>query len=89
MSVAAAAVATTTAAALTLGGDCGNCGVKEAESSKGGKVLHLQSLGGGIECGAIDEPTEDGAGEGEGGIVVVVADLTVEVVDSHPPPQHC
>ncbi len=67
MAVAAAAVATTTAAALTSGGNCVGCGVGEAESSKGGTVLYLQALGGGVGHGAVDEPTEECAGEGEGG----------------------
>ncbi len=72
----------TAVAALLLGG---NCGVREAESSKGGMVLHLQASGGGVGRGAVDKPTEEGAGEGEGGIVVVVADSTAEVADSRPP----
>ncbi len=66
--MAALAVATTTAAALTSGGDCGGRGVREAESSEGGTVLHLQALGGWVGRGAVDEPTEEGAGEGEGGV---------------------
>ncbi len=67
MAMAAAAVATTTAAALTSGGICGGRCVREAESSKGGMVLHLQASGDGVERGAVDEPTEEGAGEGERG----------------------
>ncbi len=67
MAVAAAAVATTAAATLTLGGDCGGPGIGEAESSKGGTVLHLQALGGSVGRGAINKLTEEGAGEGEGG----------------------
>ncbi len=41
MAVVAVAVATTMAAALQSGGNCGDRGVGEAESSKGGMVLHL------------------------------------------------
>ncbi len=67
MAVAAAAVATTTVAALTLGDNCSGRGIGEAESSKGGMVLHLQASGGGIGRGAVNKPTEEGAGEGEGG----------------------
>ncbi len=62
MAVAAAAVAKTAAAALTSGGNCDGRGIREAESSKGGMVLHLQASGGGIERGVIDEPTEEGKG---------------------------
>jgi hypothetical protein len=64
MAVAAGAVAMTTAAALTLGGNCGGCGIGEAKSSKGGMVLHLQASGGGVGRGAVDEPTEEGAEDG-------------------------
>jgi hypothetical protein len=67
MAVAAAAVATTAAAALTLGGKCGGRSVGEAESYKGGMVLHLQASGVGVGRGAVNKPTEDGAGEWEGG----------------------
>jgi hypothetical protein len=67
MAVAAVAVAMTMAAALTSRGDCGGRGVGEAESSKGGTVLHLQASGGGVGRGAVNEPTDEGAGEGEGG----------------------
>ncbi len=84
MAVAALEVVTTTAAALTLGGGCGGCGVEEAESSEGGTVLHLQALGG-VGHGAVDKPTEEGAGEGEGGIVIIIADSTAKVADSCPP----
>jgi hypothetical protein len=77
--VAAAAVAMTAATAPTSGGDCGGCGIGEAESLEGGMVL-----GGGIGRGAVDKPMEEGAGEG-GGIVVVIANSTAEVVDSCPP----
>jgi hypothetical protein len=66
MAVAMAAVATRMAAALTSGGDCGSCGIGEAESSKGWRVLHLQTLGGSVGCGLVDKPMEEGAGEGEG-----------------------
>jgi hypothetical protein len=66
MAVMAAAVARTAAAALTLGDDCSGCSVGEAESSKGGTVLHLQALSGGVGRGAVDEPTEEGTGEGGG-----------------------
>jgi hypothetical protein len=48
-------------------------------------VLHLQALGSSVGCGAVDKPMEEGAGEGEGGIVINVADLTAEVTDSRPP----
>ncbi len=48
MAVMAAAVAMRMVVALTSGGNCGGHSVGEAESSKGGKVLHLQSLGGGV-----------------------------------------
>jgi hypothetical protein len=89
MAVAAVAVATTAAATLTMGGNCSSRGIGEAESSKGGMVLHLQALGSGIGHGAVDEPMEEGEGEGEGGIIVAVADLTAEVTDSRPPHQHC
>jgi hypothetical protein len=67
MAVPAVAVATTTEAALTLGGDSGSRNIGEVESSKGEMVLHLQTLGGGVGCGAVNEPTIEGAGEGEGG----------------------
>ncbi len=48
MAVVVVAVATMMAAALTLGGFGGGCGVREAESSKGGMVLHLQASGSSI-----------------------------------------
>jgi hypothetical protein len=67
MAVAAAAVVMTVAAALTSGGDYGGHGIGEAESSKGGTVLHLQALGGSVGRGVVDELMEEGAGEGEGG----------------------
>ncbi len=61
MAVAAMAVVTITAAALTLGGDGSNRGIGEAESFEGGTVLYLQALGSDIGCGAVNEPTEKGA----------------------------
>jgi hypothetical protein len=64
MAVAAAAVATMSAAALTSGGNCRSPGVGEAESSKGGMVLHLQALGSGVGCGTANKPTKEGAGGG-------------------------
>ncbi len=67
MAVAAAALATTAVAALTLRGDCSGRGIGEAESSKGGMVLHLQALGSGVGHDTVAEPTEESAGEGEGG----------------------
>ncbi len=67
MAVVVVAVATTMAAALTLGGNCSGRGIGEAESSKGGTVLHLQALGGGVGRGAVDKLMEEGAGEGGGG----------------------
>jgi hypothetical protein len=67
MAVAAAAVAMTTAVALTSGGNCGGRSVGEAESSKGGTVLHLQASGCGVGHGVVNEPTDEGTGEGEGG----------------------
>ncbi len=85
MAVGTATVGTMAAEALTLGGNCSGRGIGEEESSKGGTVLYLQALGGGVGRGMFDEPTEEGAGEGEGGILVVIADLTTEVVDSCPP----
>jgi hypothetical protein len=67
MAVAAAAVAMTMATALTSGGDCGSRSIGEEKSYKGGKVLNLKSLGGGVGCGVVDKPTEEGTGEWEGG----------------------
>jgi hypothetical protein len=67
MAVAAVAVAMTMVAALTLRGGCGSRCVGEAESSKGGTVLHLQALGSGGGHGLVKEPMEEGAGLGEGG----------------------
>jgi hypothetical protein len=61
-------VATTTAVALPSGGDGSGRSIGEVESSKGGLVLHLQALGGGVGCGAIEELMEEGAAEGEGGV---------------------
>ncbi len=67
LAVVAAAVAMVGAAALTSGGDCGGRGIREVESSKGGMVLHLQASDVSIGRGTVDEPTEEGAGEGERG----------------------
>jgi hypothetical protein len=67
MAVAVVAVATTTAAALTSGGNCNGCGIGVAESSKGGTVLHLQALGCGVGHGTVDKPTEEGAKRGREG----------------------
>ncbi len=67
LAVVAAAVAMAAAAALTSGGDCGGRGIMKVESSKGGMVLHLQASGVSIQRGMVDEPTEEGAGEGERG----------------------
>jgi hypothetical protein len=36
-------------------------------SSEGGMVLHLQALGGGVGCGLVNKPMEEGAGDREGG----------------------
>ncbi len=73
-------------AALTIGGNVGSCGIGEVESSEEGTVLHLQALYGHVGRGAVDEPMEWRRAQerGRGGIVLVVADLTVEVADSHP-----
>jgi hypothetical protein len=85
MAVATAAVATTRAMALTLRGNCGGRGVGEAESSKGGTVLHLQASDRGVGRGAVDELMEEDTREGEGGIILVVTDSMAEVADSRPP----
>ncbi len=50
-----------------MGVDGSGGGVGEAESSKGGMVLHLLALGGGIGRGTVNEPMEESAGEGKGG----------------------
>jgi hypothetical protein len=67
MTVAAVAVATTTVAGLTSGGNCGNHGVREVDSPKGGMVLHLQASGSSVGRDVVDKPTEEGAQEVEGG----------------------
>jgi hypothetical protein len=85
MAVVEAAVVTMMAGALTLGGHCGSYSIGEAESSKGGVVLHLQALGGSVGCGAVDNQQRRAQERGRGGIVTVVAELTVEGADSCPP----
>jgi hypothetical protein len=67
MAVAVAEVASMSVVALTLGGNGGGRIIREAETSEGGMVFYLQASGGSIRHGAIDEPMEEGAGEGEGG----------------------
>jgi hypothetical protein len=44
-------------------------------------TLHLQASGGGVGGDAVDELTEEGKGEGKGGIVVVI-DVNVGLDES-------
>ncbi len=88
MAVAVAEVAMTTAMALTLGGNGSSHGIGEAESSKGGMVLHLQALGSSVGRGAVNKPTERVQERGRGRINIVIADLMAEVADSHPLSRH-